>query len=95
MNIGFIGLGVMGRPMAEHLIDAGHSLTVSRVKPVSQFLVDKGATAADTPEPQLVVIGRPRSMPASAKSASSASASFSVPSAASRLLAGRFFAPGI
>ena len=23
MNIGFIGLGVMGRPMAGHLIDAG------------------------------------------------------------------------
>ncbi|WP_417308066.1 2-hydroxy-3-oxopropionate reductase [Devosia sp.] len=50
MNIGFIGLGVMGRPMAEHLIDAGHSLTVSRVKPVSQFLADKGATAAETPK---------------------------------------------
>ena len=50
MNIGFIGLGVMGRPMAGHLIDAGHSLTISRVKPVSQFLIDKGATAADTPK---------------------------------------------
>ncbi len=24
MNIGFVGLGVMGRPMAEHLIRAGH-----------------------------------------------------------------------
>ena len=30
MNIGFIGLGVMGRPMAEHLIDAGHTLHLSR-----------------------------------------------------------------
>ncbi|TCV74542.1 2-hydroxy-3-oxopropionate reductase [Neorhizobium sp. R1-B] len=46
MNIGFIGLGVMGRPMAEHLIDAGHALHLSRVKPVSQHLVDKGAKAA-------------------------------------------------
>ncbi len=27
MNIGFIGLGVMGRPMALRLIDAGHQLT--------------------------------------------------------------------
>jgi 2-hydroxy-3-oxopropionate reductase len=48
MNIGFIGLGVMGRPMAGHLIDAGHSLFLHRVKPVSQGLVDKGGTAVDT-----------------------------------------------
>jgi 2-hydroxy-3-oxopropionate reductase len=49
MKIGFIGLGVMGRPMAAHLIDAGHSLTISRVKPISQPLVDQGAAPADTP----------------------------------------------
>ena len=35
MNIGFIGLGVIGRPMAGHLIAAGHTLTLSRVKDVS------------------------------------------------------------
>ena len=46
MDIGFIGLGVMGRPMAAHLIDAGHTLHLSRVKDVSQFLVDKGGKAA-------------------------------------------------
>lgn len=45
MDIGFIGLGVMGRPMAAHLIDAGHTLHLSRVKEVSQFLVDKGGKA--------------------------------------------------
>jgi 2-hydroxy-3-oxopropionate reductase len=45
MNIGFIGLGVMGRPMAGHLIDTGHKLHLHRVKEVSQFLVDKGGTA--------------------------------------------------
>ncbi len=28
MNIGFIGLGIMGAPMARHLIDAGHQLFV-------------------------------------------------------------------
>ena len=28
MNIGFIGFGTMGRPMAEHLIKAGHVLRV-------------------------------------------------------------------
>lgn len=49
MKIGFIGLGVMGRPMAGHLLDAGHTLTINRVKPVSRPLVEKGATAADTP----------------------------------------------
>jgi len=49
MNIGFIGLGVMGRPMAENLIDAGYSLVLSRVKPVSQHLVDKGGKAAENP----------------------------------------------
>ena len=50
MDIGFIGLGVMGRPMAGHLIDAGHTLHLNRVKPVSQFLVDKGGKALDTPK---------------------------------------------
>ena len=29
MKIGFIGLGVMGRPMAKNLIRAGHELTVA------------------------------------------------------------------
>lgn len=29
MNIGFIGLGVMGRPMAEHLIKAGHRVRLA------------------------------------------------------------------
>lgn len=48
MKVGFIGLGVMGRPMADHLIDEGHELFVHRVKPVSQFLIDKGATALDS-----------------------------------------------
>jgi 2-hydroxy-3-oxopropionate reductase len=45
MNIGFIGLGVMGRPMAGHLIEAGHTLHLHRVKDASQFLVDKGGKA--------------------------------------------------
>lgn len=48
MNIGFIGLGVMGRPMAENLIDAGHRLTLSRVKESAQYLVDKGGVAASS-----------------------------------------------
>lgn len=45
MRIGFIGLGVMGRPMAQHLIVAGHQLYLYRVKPRSAHLVESGATA--------------------------------------------------
>lgn len=49
MRIGFIGLGVMGRPMAGHLIAAGHELHLNRVKEVSQALVEQGGTAVDSP----------------------------------------------
>lgn len=50
MNIGFIGLGVMGRPMAGHLIDAGHALSLHRVKAQSQYLVEKGGEAVESPQ---------------------------------------------
>jgi len=33
MNIGFIGLGIMGKPMARNLIKAGHQLTVYDIIP--------------------------------------------------------------
>ncbi|WP_319518578.1 2-hydroxy-3-oxopropionate reductase [uncultured Martelella sp.] len=46
MKIGFIGLGVMGRPMAGHLIEAGHEVSLHRVKDVSRFLVEKGGAEA-------------------------------------------------
>lgn len=42
MKIGFIGLGVMGRPMAAHLIAAGHTVDLYRVKDVSRHLVEAG-----------------------------------------------------
>ncbi|KKB80946.1 tartronate semialdehyde reductase [Devosia soli] len=48
MKIGFIGLGVMGRPMANHLIAAGHELFLHRVKDVSQHLVDAGGKALES-----------------------------------------------
>ncbi len=35
MNIGFIGLGLMGRPMARHLVDAGHTLHLWARRPAS------------------------------------------------------------
>ncbi len=48
MNIGFIGLGVMGRPMAQHLIEGGHTVFLNRVKDVSRHLVEKGGQAVAT-----------------------------------------------
>ncbi|WEX11091.1 2-hydroxy-3-oxopropionate reductase [Chelativorans sp. AA-79] len=50
MEIGFIGLGVMGRPMAGHLIDAGHTLFLHRVKEPSRYLVEKGGEAVESPQ---------------------------------------------
>ena len=49
-NLAFIGLGIMGLPMAGHLLAAGHALVVNnRTKAKAQPLLDKGATWADTP----------------------------------------------
>lgn len=49
-RLGFIGLGVMGRPMALNLLRAGYSLTVhSRSRPPVDDLVAAGATSADAP----------------------------------------------
>ena len=50
LNVGFAGLGQMGRPMAERLLDAGHKLKVyNRTKAAAGPLVMKGATAVDAP----------------------------------------------
>ena len=49
-NIGFIGLGNMGRPMAEHLIAGGHTLRVhARRADAMQPLVARGAMACASP----------------------------------------------
>jgi len=48
MKIGFIGLGVMGRPMAGHLIAAGHEVFLHRVKDVSRHLVEAGGKALES-----------------------------------------------
>jgi 2-hydroxy-3-oxopropionate reductase len=42
-NIGFIGLGIMGAPMAGHLIDDGHTLFTNTVGPTPSALVEAGA----------------------------------------------------
>jgi len=44
MKIGFIGLGIMGRPMAGHLLAGGHQLWVHSHKPAPAELTAKGAT---------------------------------------------------
>jgi 3-hydroxyisobutyrate dehydrogenase-like beta-hydroxyacid dehydrogenase len=51
MDIGFIGLGKMGLPMARRLIEAGHHLTVfdTRKEPV-EALRALGAVAASSPK---------------------------------------------
>lgn len=50
MNIGFIGLGNMGGPMALNLLKAGHSLQVFDLMPASvQRLTEAGAQALGSP----------------------------------------------
>src|SRR5438445_5381834 len=42
IDIGFIGLGTMGRPMAGHLLAAGHKLFLHGVGPIAPELVTAG-----------------------------------------------------
>ena len=50
MQLGFIGLGTMGRPLALHLIDAGYSLSIfARREETAKPLVEAGAVACPTP----------------------------------------------
>jgi 2-hydroxy-3-oxopropionate reductase len=49
LKLGFIGLGIMGAPMAGHLLKAGHSLFVNTRSKVAQELVDAGATVCKSP----------------------------------------------
>jgi 2-hydroxy-3-oxopropionate reductase len=50
MTVGFLGLGIMGKPMAKNLIKAGYDLVVyNRSKNSVRELEDLGATSADNP----------------------------------------------
>ncbi len=42
MNVGFVGLGIMGRPMAQNLVAAGHALFTHDTKGVPEDLRAKG-----------------------------------------------------
>jgi 2-hydroxy-3-oxopropionate reductase len=45
MNVGFIGLGIMGKPMVANLIKGGHALFLASRSGVPQELVSAGAKA--------------------------------------------------
>jgi 3-hydroxyisobutyrate dehydrogenase len=49
-SVGFIGLGIMGRSMAGHILLAGHPLAVyNRSRDKAAALLEKGAVWCDTP----------------------------------------------
>ncbi|MGU3540096.1 2-hydroxy-3-oxopropionate reductase [Methylobacterium sp. A54F] len=48
MNVGFIGLGIMGAPMAGHLIAGGHTLFLKTRRAVPDALIAAGGTACAT-----------------------------------------------
>ena len=48
MKIGFIGIGIMGAPMAGHLLDGGHAVFVYARKAIPQALLEKGAQSVAT-----------------------------------------------
>jgi 2-hydroxy-3-oxopropionate reductase len=45
MNVGFVGLGIMGKPMALNLIKGGHTLYLNSRSGVPQELTEAGGTA--------------------------------------------------
>jgi 2-hydroxy-3-oxopropionate reductase len=49
LHLGFIGLGIMGAPMAGHLLKAGHRLFVNTRSQVPQALTDAGAVSCASP----------------------------------------------
>jgi 2-hydroxy-3-oxopropionate reductase len=48
LKLGFIGLGIMGTPMAGHLLKAGHQLFVHSVPSIPAGVVEAGATACSS-----------------------------------------------
>ena len=50
MKLGFIGIGLMGRPMTQRLLAAGHEVTVwNRSRDKLAPVLDQGARAAESP----------------------------------------------
>jgi 2-hydroxy-3-oxopropionate reductase len=42
-KVGFVGLGIMGTPMAGHILGAGHEVFAFDLRPLSPALIDQGA----------------------------------------------------
>ena len=72
MNIGFIGLGIMGKPMAKNLLKAGHTLVVydivdAPIKELAAAGATAGASAKDVAaRNQLIITMLPNSQRRSA-----------------------------
>ncbi|MFZ1852160.1 MAG: 2-hydroxy-3-oxopropionate reductase [Nitrosomonas sp.] len=49
-NIGFIGLGIMGKPMTGHLIKAGHRLFLHSRSGVPEELIEQGGQSTASPK---------------------------------------------
>jgi 2-hydroxy-3-oxopropionate reductase len=50
-RVGFVGLGIMGKPMARKLMEAGYDLVVyNRSRGKAEDLIPEGAEAAESPE---------------------------------------------
>jgi len=50
MNLGFIGLGIMGAPMCGHLINAGHNLFITTRSKVPESLAQTKAVQCKSPK---------------------------------------------
>ena len=61
-DVGFVGLGIMGRPMARNLMKAGYSLTVYDMvgSAVEEIVTPKIRTA---PRPRAAPVRWPRGRP--------------------------------
>lgn len=49
-KVGFIGLGIMGKPMAAHLIDAGHELALYSIPSIPEELASRGKACRNSRE---------------------------------------------
>jgi len=49
-NLGFIGLGIMGAPMAGHLVNAGHSVFINTRSKVPELLASTAAKQCSSPK---------------------------------------------
>lgn len=91
MRVAFLGLGVMGYPMARHLAEAGHAVTVYNrtTAKAEQWLAERRAAAGSTAVPATTTTSgtsaaaAPAATPADAAAASGASPTSSAPAPAS------------